>query len=170
MTSLKHLVLVAGTLIGLAACAPAAAPAVDRSADEAALRATTTTWIDAYNAGDAEKIVPLYAEDGVLMPPHASVASGQAAIRAFLTTDTAGAKAAGVKLVLGPSPTVGVSGDMGFESGSYTVTDASGATVDSGSYLSTSRKSNGKWLYVRDMYNSDRPLPAPAPAAAAPAK
>ena len=35
--------------------------------------------------------------------------------------------------------------------------------MDSGSYLSVSRKLNGKWLYVRDTYNSDRPLPAPAP-------
>jgi hypothetical protein len=39
--------------------------------------------------------------------------------------------------------------------------------VDSGSYLSVARKSNGKWLLVRDIYNSDRPLPAPAPAATA---
>jgi len=164
MTRVIVAAVLAASVIGMSACAPAAPVAVDTSADEAALRATTTTWIDAYNAADVEKMVPLYAEDGVLMPPHAPVASGQAAIRAFLAADTAGAKAGGVKLVLGPSPTVGVSGDWGFESGSYTATDASGATVDSGSYLSTSRKSAGKWLYVRDMYNSDRPLPAPAPA------
>ena len=115
-------------------------------------------WLDAYNAGDVEKIVALYTEDAVLMPPHAPRASGRAAIRAFLTADTAGAKAAGVKLVPGMS-TAGVSGDTGWESGTYTVTNASGATVDSGSYLSVSRKSNGKWLYYRDTYNSDRPLP-----------
>ena len=69
-----------------------------------------------------------------------------------------------------PGATVaGVAGDTGWESGSYMVTDASGATVDSGSYLSVSRKVNGKWLYVRDTYNSDRPLPAP-PAAPEPAE
>ena len=54
--------------------------------------------------------------------------------------------------------------DTGWESGSYTVRDAAGATVDSGSYLSVSHKSNGKWLYYRDTYNSDRPLPAAPPA------
>jgi hypothetical protein len=64
---------------------------------------------------------------------------------------------------------VGVAGDTGWEAGSYTATDASGATVDSGSYMSVSRKVNGQWLYVRDTYNSDRPLPAP-PAASAAAK
>jgi len=97
------------------------------------------------------------------MPPHAPVAQGHAAMRTFLNAETAGAKAAGVKLVPGTS-TAGVSGDTGWESGSYTVTNASSATVDSGSYLSVSHKLNGKWLYHRDTWNSDQPLPAPPPA------
>lgn len=158
-----HLVCVVGMVMALSACAPPAPPAVDTAADEAALKATTATWLAAYNAGDVEEIVALYAEDGVLMPPHAPVAQGHAAIRAFISADTAGAKAAGIKLVPGAS-TAGVVGNTGWETGSYTVTDASGATVDSGSYMSVSHKQNGRWLYHRDMYNSDRPAPAPAPA------
>ena len=160
----KILVFACGVVLALSACAPAAPPAVDTAADEAALKAATRTWLEAYSAAEVEKIVALYAEDAVLMPPHAPVANGHAAIRAFLTADTAGAKAAGIKLVPGTS-TAGVAGDTGWESGSYTATDASGAVVDSGSYLSVSHKSNGKWLYIRDTYNSDRPQPAPAPAA-----
>ena len=156
------LVLVVGAAIVSSACAPAAPRPADTAAEETALKAVTAAWLDAYNAGDVEKIVAMYAEDGVLMPPHAPVASGRAAIRAYLTADTAGAKAAGVKIVPGAA-TAGVAGDTGWESGSYTIANASGATVDSGSYLSVSRKLNGKWLYVRDTYNSDRPLPAPAP-------
>ena len=62
-----------------------------------------------------------------------------------------------MKLVPGKS-TAGVAGDTGWESGTYTVAGASGATVDSGSYLQVSHKSNGKWLYIRVSYNSDRPL------------
>jgi uncharacterized protein (TIGR02246 family) len=157
MRALKTVVL-AGAMLALNACAPAAPPAADTAADEAALKAATLTWLEAYNAGDVEKIVALYEEDAVLMPPHAPVANGHAAIRAFLTADTAGAKAAGIKLMPGTS-TAGVAGDTGWESGTYTVADASGATVDSGSYLSVSHKSDGKWLYHRDTYNSDRPLP-----------
>jgi uncharacterized protein (TIGR02246 family) len=165
MRTLRHLAMVIGTVITLSACAPAAPPPVDTAAEEAALKAITTAWMDAHNAGDVEKIVAMYTEDAVLMPPHAAGATGHAGIRAFLTTDTAAAKAAGVKLVPGAA-TAGVAGDTGWESGSYTVVDASGATVDGGSYLSVSRKSNGTWLLSRDIYNSDRPLPAPAPAAA----
>ena len=76
-------------------------------------------------------------------PKHAPVANGHAGMRAFLTADTAGAKAAGVKIVNGTS-TVGIAGDTGWESGMSTVTNTSGATVDGGSYLSVSPKTNGK--------------------------
>jgi uncharacterized protein (TIGR02246 family) len=165
MRTLRYLVLAVGTAIALSACAPAAPPPVDTAAEEAALKAITAAWLNAYNAGDVEKIVAMYTEDAVLMPPHAAVATGHAAIRAFLTADTAAAKSAGVKLVPGAA-TAGVAGDTGWESGSYTIADASGATVDSGSYLSVARKSNGQWLYIRDTYNSDRPMPAPVPVAA----
>jgi uncharacterized protein (TIGR02246 family) len=164
MRALNPLVLAICAVLALNACAPTTPPPADTAADETALKAATLTWLEAYNAGDVEKIVALYAEDAVLMPPHAPVANGRAAIRAFLSADTAGAKAAGIKLVPGTS-TAGVAGDTGWESGTYTVTNASGTTVDSGSYLSVSHKSNGKWLYHRDTYNSDRPLPAAAPPA-----
>jgi uncharacterized protein (TIGR02246 family) len=160
----RFLAFALGTLLAVSGCTMTQAPAsVDMAADEAALKEATQTWLKAYNAGDADAIAALYADDAVLMPPHAAVANGKAAIREFIAKDSAGAKAAGVKLVPGAA-TAGVSGDWGWESGSYTATDATGQTVDSGSYLSVSRKVNGKWLYVRDTYNSDRPLPAPPPA------
>jgi hypothetical protein len=74
-----------------------------------------------------------------------------------------------VKIVPGAA-TAGVAGDIGWESGSFTVTDAKGATVDSGKYLSVARKSNGKWLYIRDIWNSDQPPPPPPATPAAPEK
>jgi uncharacterized protein (TIGR02246 family) len=168
MHLLTKFIVVAGTVLTMSACTAAPVPA-DTSADEAALKAATNTWLEAYNSGNVDSAVALYAPDAVLMPPHAAVAKGSAAIRAFLASDSAAAKAAGIKLVNGTS-TVGVVGDTGWEAGSYTATDASGATVDSGSYMSVSRKINGQWLYIRDTYNSDRPLPPPPPAAAPIAK
>ena len=101
MRTLRHLALVIGTAIAMSACAPATPPPVDTAAEEAALKAVTAAWLNAYNAGDVETIVAMYAEDAVLMPPHAAVATGHAAMRAFLASDTAAAKAAGVKLVPG---------------------------------------------------------------------
>ena len=141
--------------------AHAAAPA---SADEAAIRAQTTSWEKAYNGGDAKAVAAQYAEDALLLPPGAPGVSGRAAILEFFTKDIADSKAAGVVFVVNPRTDVGVSGNMGWESGTYKVT-AKGSVIETGKFLSVSRKKDGKWLYLRDTWNADAP-PAPAPAAA----
>ena len=144
----------------ISGCASQMPGPVDTTADQTVLKEITTTWFRAYNSGDADTAAGLYAEDAVMMPPHAPVARGRAAILAFIAKDSADSKSAGLTLVNG-TETVGVNGDWGWNSGSYTVQDRSGKSVDSGSYLSVSHKVSGKWLYVRDTYNSDQPLPTP---------
>ena len=147
-------------------------PANAAGADEAAVRAQTTNWVKAYNGGDAKAVAALYAEDALLLPPGAPGVKGRSAIMAFFAKDIAGSKAAGAMFAVDPKTDVGVAGDTGWESGTYTVT-VKGATVESGKFLSVSRKKDGKWLYIRDTWNSDAPAaPAPtqAPAPAAPAK
>ena len=143
------------------------------SPDEAAIRAQTTSWMKAYNGGDAKAVADLYAEDAILLPPGASAAKGKAAILAFFAKDIAGSKAAGAVFAADSKTDVGVSGDMGWESGTYKVT-VKGAVVETGKFLSVSRKKDGKWLYIRDTWNADAPIappaPAKAPAAPAPAK
>jgi uncharacterized protein (TIGR02246 family) len=136
------------------------------SPDEDAIRAQTTSWMKAYNDGDAKAVAALYAEDAMLMPPGAPAVNGRAAILAFVTKDIAGSKAAGAVFVGNPKTDVGVSGNMGWESGTYKVT-VKGAVVETGKFLSVSRKKDGKWLYFRDTWNADAP-PAPAAPAAPP--
>jgi ketosteroid isomerase-like protein len=157
------------SLAALALTSATNATAQAKGADEAAIRAQTTSWEKAYNAGDAAAIAALYADDAILMPPGASGASGKAAILAFLTKDIAGSKAAGATFALNPKTDVGVSGNMGWESGTYKVI-VKGAVVETGKFLSVSRKKDGKWLYIRDTWNADAaPAPASPPTAAAPA-
>ena len=156
------LVALAGSMAGVV---HAAAPAA--GADEAAIRAQTTAWEKAYNGGDAKGLTALYADDALMMPPGVAGVSGKAAILAYITKDIASSKAGGVVFVINPKTDVGVSGDMGWESGTYKVT-VKGAVVDTGKFLSVSRKKDGKWLYIRDTWNSDAP-PAPAAPAAPPA-
>jgi len=136
----------------------AASPA---SADETAIRAQTTSWGKAYNGGDAKAVAALYAEDALLLPPGASGVNGRAAILEFFTKDIAGAKAAGAVFELNPKTDVGVSGNMGWESGTYKAT-VKGAVVETGMFLSVSRKKDGKWLYVRDTWNADASSAPPA--------
>jgi uncharacterized protein (TIGR02246 family) len=135
----------------------------------AALQAVDRTWEKAYNTGDVDTLASLYDEKAVLLPPGAPAANGRAAIRAFFAQATAESAKAGVKFSLGATPAGGVSGEMGWASGTYAVTDRSGKVVDTGKYLSVSVKKAGKWLYVRDTWNSDMP-PAPAVSAAPPKK
>ena len=154
------IVALVGSMTGLAY---AASPA---STDEVAIRAQTTSWGKAYNGGDAKAVAALYAEDALLLPPGASGVSGRAAILRYFTKDIADSKAAGAVFALDPKTDVGVSGNMGWESGMYKVT-VKGAVVETGKFLSVSRKKDGKWLYIRDTWNADAP-PAPAQAPAAP--
>ena len=152
-------VAIASSIAGLAAHA-----ASSTSADEAAIRAQAANWEKAYNGGDAKGVAAQYAEDALLLPPGAPQVKGRAAIQEFFTKDIAGAKGAGAVFVLNPKTDVGVSGNMGWESGTYKVT-VKGAVVETGKFLSVSRKKDGKWLYIRDTWNADAPPAPPAPAA-----
>lgn len=137
-------------------------PAPDtRAADEATIRAVNPAWFKAYNAGDANSIVALYTEDAVVNAPGAPAARGHIAIREFFVKDVAASAAAGTTLHAGPATDVGVSGDLGWEWGTFTVTDKSGATVDTGKYVTVLGRKDGKWLIIRDIWNSDVPMQAP---------
>ena len=162
MNILKAAAVIAVGLVGLVAC-ELNVDAADTAADESAIRDGSRAWATAYNAGDADGVANLYAEDAVLMPPGTPAKFGRAAIREFIVADNAAARAAGMTLTIEHGDTVGMSGDLAWHAGPYSVYDASGAVVDSGSYVAALQKVEGKWLTVRDIYNSDK---APAPAAA----
>ena len=142
--------------------------AADSAKEVAALQAADQDWAKAYNAGNADAVARLYDEQAVLLPPGVPGVSGRAGIKAFFVKDTAESQKAGVAFTLGPKPAGGVSGDMGWQSGTYAVKDKAGKVIETGKYLSVSMKKDGKWLYVRDTWNADG---APSPAeGATPAK
>ena len=144
-------------------CTQQQQPAPDtRVADEAAIRGVNPAWFKAYTAGDVNSLVALYTEDAVVSPPGGTAARGSNAIRELYMKETAASNAAGIILHAGPSTDVGVSSDLGWEWGTFTVTDKSGATVDAGKYVSVFGRKDGKWLIIRDIWNSDAPMQAPA--------
>lgn len=132
----------------------------DSAAEVAALHAVDQLWLKSYNGGDADTIASLYDEHAVLLPPGGPGVNGRPAIHAFFAKDMAESAKGGVKFSLGSKPDGGVSGDMGWASGTYEVKDKSGKVVDTGKYLSVSVKKGGKWLYLRDTWNSDVPQPS----------
>lgn len=148
-------------IAALTACA-AQPTAQDTAAEEAKLRADALIWFEHYAKADADGMANLYAEDALLMPPGAPAVTGRPAIRTFLGDEATKSKAAGISLKNNTVTGSGISGDLGWISGSYEVVDAAGTVIDTGSYLSVHKRQNGRWPYIRDIWNSDRP-PAPVP-------
>jgi len=156
------------TLSALGAGLLAPPAAADEAADVAAVKAQSAVWVVHVAHGDADAAANLYAEDAVVMPDKAPTLLGRAAVRDFLAAMIGEMTGAGLVLKDGPSTEGGVSGDLGWVSGTYSMLDASGATVEVGKYLSVHQRRNGEWHYIRDIWNADAP-PA-APAETAPAK
>jgi uncharacterized protein (TIGR02246 family) len=164
MSELKKLIVLAASLVALAACTRTAAP--DTGAD--AIRAVNVAWNKAYNAGDGTAVAALYAEDAVLLAPGAPAVRGKASITEYYATDAPAFAAAGLTLADAPTSDVAESGDLAWQSGNYKNTDKSGATVDSGKFLTVFQRKDGKWMVIRDTWNSDAaPTAETAPAAAA---
>ena len=147
---------------GLAVLAGCAAKAPDTAAVTAMIRTHTTAWVDAYNAGDADKVTASYAEDAVLMPPEAPGATGKEAIRQYLVGDMAASKVAGATFAL-DADAVGVSGDLAWHSGTFHVNGPAGSPVASGKYLEVWHQDKNNWLIIRDTWNMDAPAAAPMP-------
>jgi ketosteroid isomerase-like protein len=149
--------------VGCKSPAPTSQSAAGTSDDETAIRAGSGSWPVAHNAGNVDTMVALYVDDAIPMPPDAPAVAGHVAIRDYLTKDVAETKAAGMS-IKDVDSSVGVSGNLGWHAGKFAVVDASGKTVGTGKYSEIWRKTDGKWLMIRDMWNND------APAAKAPTK
>lgn len=151
-------------LLALTACVPLASgtagsveavPAASAGADEAAIRAGGDSWNNAYNTLNIDALVELYAADAVLMPEAVRSAKGHAAIRKFLLVYAALLTDGGYTPVVANTVEIEVSGNLGFRSGTYSISDKSGAGVDTGKWLETWRRTDGKWQIIRDIWNSD---------------
>ncbi len=158
---LKYGAVVASALVALAGCAP---QAPDTAADLAAIKADALVWFDLYNAGDADGVAALHAEDAVVMAPGVAALMGRSAVRDYIASDIENSKAAGLTFK-GDEVTDGaVDGDTAWTSGSFSVVDASGATVGTGKYVTVYRRMGEQWLIVRDIWNTDAPSAQASPA------
>jgi len=155
MATLKALMVLAVSLAVLDGCAKSMAPgAADSAADRAAIDAVEAAWYKGYNSGDAAAVTAVYAEDAVLNVPGIPALRGKASIGEFYTKDAATFAGAGHSEADTASE-VGVSGDLAWRWGTYKIIDKSGATVDTGKYLTVFQRKDGQWRIFRDTWNSD---------------
>ena len=163
MKILRLAAVMAAGLLALAGCQKS----TDVAAFEAKSKANVREWIAAYNTGDIDTVVAKYAPDAIVMAPGNPSATGHDAIRALVEKESDAIRAAGITLAVNDDDKASASGDLGWHSGSYVVKDTTGAVIDSGNYMEVQQNIDGKWLIIRDIWNSDRPPPAPAPEPAA---
>ena len=121
------------------------------------LKGMRDLWQSAMDARDPAAIAAISTEDGVLLLPNWEV-RGRAAIEAFWTESLARGGRPVVK-----EAEVYAQGDLGYTVGTYTVTDASGATINEGKYAWIWRHVDGQWQMHRAIVNRKPPLAAPEP-------
>jgi uncharacterized protein (TIGR02246 family) len=136
----------------------------DPKADETAIRETNAKWLALIAAKDAKGVAELYAEDGEMLPPNAPKAAGRAAVEQgwsqMFTIPGVGLTFETEKFVFAKS------GDLAVDIGTYRFTAGEGAaaSIDTGKYVVTWTKRDGKWYVLTDMFSSDAAPAAPAPA------
>jgi uncharacterized protein (TIGR02246 family) len=122
------------------------------------LKGMRAVFQSALDAKDPAAIAAIYTEDGALLPPNGETVSGRAAIEAFWTeTLASGIGGEGTDIE------VHALGDVGYTVGTFTATDADGASIGEGKYVEIWRHVDGKWQLHRAIWNSNLPLPAPEP-------
>lgn len=130
--------------------------------DEASLRQALDIEMGAANARDATRWASVYAQDAIVLRPHAPAVQGREAIQQWLATlpQISNARGEGVEAV--------GFGDLAYLRGTYSMTfSIPGVPTpieEQGKFLQIYRKqSDGSWKMTREIYNSDLPLPTPPP-------
>jgi len=128
--------------------------------DIALINSLRDEFIALYNASDAAGLAGLYTDDAVLMPPNQEAVTGDQAIESWFQTTF---DQFTIEFTLA-SDEVEVVGDLAFDGGAYMIAltpQADGEPMEeTGSYIVILRKQvDGSWKLVRDIWNSNNPLP-----------
>ncbi len=126
--------------------------------DLATIRKATSELLAAVNACDVNRVVDLWADDGVLMPPAHPSVHGRAALREYFGRLFLRARFA----FEFTSSEIEIVTDAAFERVGYKVTiwptDGQSPTEDCGKGLHVYRRQlDGTWKLCVDIWNSDRP-------------
>ncbi|CAN5150518.1 hypothetical protein BH24PSE2_BH24PSE2_07110 [soil metagenome] len=145
-----------GTVL-LGACAPpdtgdaASASDTGLAADGAdAIAERSAAWEEAFNNGDLEALVALYADDARILSPEDAMAEGHAAVEsAFRPPIDAGAT---IDL---QQVEIDAAGELGYQVGTFTDRSADGKSQGSGKFIEIWRRTDSEWKIVNDIWNTD---------------
>jgi ketosteroid isomerase-like protein len=162
MSNVRPPTFALGLVATLTACQP---PANQTTGVADAVRAADIAWEKAFSSKDLAGAVAFVESTGSILPPNAPIATGPAAVRALF--DGFYALPALNLHWQATSAEAARSGDLAYSSGTYEMTfsSPSGKPLrDRGKYVTVWRKeTDGSWKVVRDVFNSDLPVPGPVP-------
>lgn len=146
-------------LISCKQAAPAEAtaevPKTDLAQVKTEIQALENAWATAQNAKDINALMAMYTDDAISMTDGAPSLSGKAAIQAYQEAEFAKAPA-GLSSEYTVQDVYG-DGEIVTEVGTGVTKDASGAVIRTGKYVAIWKKTDGKYLCIREIYNSDAP-------------
>lgn len=137
----------------LGACAAGTTQGEFTRTDAEAVRKTAADLSAAFNQKAIDKLVELYADSSVFMPPNAPTLRGREPLKSFYT-DLSG-KWSELRM---EAADVAGHGPIAYQSGTYTLTSADAR--DRGKYLIVMRNMGGNWRVEYTAWNSDLPKPA----------
>ena len=130
-------------------------PPVLTEADKQYLKDLFARDQEAWNQGEREQYINRYAADAIFMIPNAEQLVGKDAIRTFLSSFP------DVKISFNVIEIMG-SADLAYVQGAYTISNPADSLLDKGKFVDFFKKfPDDKWLVIRDIFNSDLPVPVP---------
>ena len=143
--------------VAVSACAAGAKQEEFTRADAEAVRKTSADLSAAFNAKQVDKVVTLYADNSVFMPPNAPLIRGREPLQSFYASMI---ERGATNLELTPEEVNG-HGPLAFESGTYSISYAKGGR-DRGKYVRILRNTAGFWRTEKTIWSSDFPPVPPA--------
>jgi ketosteroid isomerase-like protein len=120
------------------------------AADATAIRRASADLTAAFNAKEVDKILSLYADNSVFMPPNAPLLRGRDPLKSFFANLTGTASDLKMDAI-----DVAGHGPIGYASGSYSLKNKGFA--DRGKFLIVMRNMMGTWRFEYTMWSSDLP-------------
>ena len=127
----------------------------DMASIKAEIQALESDWAAADNARDAIAIAAFYSDDAISMSNNAPITVGKAAIQK--ETEESLAKRTQGETVAYETLEVFGDGNTVTEIGTAISKDAAGKVTRTGKYMAIWEKRDGKYICIRDIYNSDAP-------------
>jgi uncharacterized protein (TIGR02246 family) len=129
------------------------------TSDHAAIARVTAELLDAVNCSDVSRVISVWSEEGVLMPPHHPSIHGRQALEAYFRDLFSRTKLSFVFT----SSTIELDGGTAFEHVTYRATawapDGQPPREEHGKGLHVYRRqTDHSWKLVRDIWNSDTPV------------